>query len=164
MGFVILVIVIFGIGYIVYRTGKQDKQEKVIKEQPIVEDTNKPVMKRSLLTEEEKESSDRFREGLLVLNEIVITGNSIMLTQEEVEKKLISLATEFPEVIYDHACDRLKKYSSISSQDRTGLMYSLRDIIGEDMEQNIMNARNEKKIDEYFEELITSTVRMLRRL
>jgi len=116
------------------------------------------------LTVREKESSDRFRKGLLILNEIAVTGNSTMLKPEEVAKKIISLATDFPEIIYGHACDRLKKYNSISSQDRTWLMYSYRDIIGEDMEQNIMNARNEKQIDEYFEELIASMVKMIRKL
>jgi len=100
MGFVIIVIVIFGIGYIVYRIGKQDKQEKVIKEQPIV---NKPVMKRSLLTEEEKETSDNYCEFLLyIAGEIAVRG-----IDEQIERECHKECMKMPRLIYSHACNRL---------------------------------------------------------
>ena len=145
--FLICVILGVGIYSLLKKTGKINFEEDEIK--------------CNGLTMKEKESSDKFRKGLLFV--IAITKNPILMPAN-VEDQLLSFATEFSEIIYQHACDRLKKYNSISSQDKTGLMYSLRDIIGEDMEQNIMNARNEKQIDEYFEELIVSTVKMLKKM
>jgi len=159
MGVVITIIIVIGLLVIVSKMSK--KKEEVMEK---FEKEMKESVYCNGLTVKEKESSNKFRKGLLFFNEIAITRNSAMNDPEELERKLISLATEFPEIIYGHACDRLKKYNSISSRDREGLMRSLRDIIGEDMEQNIMNARNERQIDGYFEELIDSTVRMIKKL
>lgn len=162
----IILFIILGIVVIILISKLQKKTTEKLHEEfeDEIKNENKEKMYSNGLNMKEKESSDKFRKGLLFLNEIVLMGNTAMVEREEAENKMISLATEFPEIIYAHACDRLKKYNSVSSQDKNGLMYSLRDIIGEDMEQNIMNAGNEKKIDEYFVELIDSTVKMIKKL